>query len=39
MRATRTNLPGTHLATSLLAMLGFSVASIALTAVMIRRQG
>ncbi len=39
MRATLTNLPGTHLVTSLLAMLGFSVASIALTAVMIRRQG
>ncbi len=39
MRATLTNLPDTHLGTSLLVMAGFAVASTALSAVMIRRQG
>jgi ABC-2 type transport system permease protein len=39
MRATLTHLPGTHLGESLVVMAGFAVASVVLSAVMIRRQG
>ena len=39
MRASLTDLPGTHLARSLLVMAGFTIASLALSAVMIRRRG
>jgi len=39
MRATLTHLPDTHLGSSLLVMAGFAIASSALSAVMIRRQG
>lgn len=39
MRATLTDLPGTHLGISLLVMAGFTVGSMALSAAMIRRQG
>jgi ABC-2 type transport system permease protein len=39
MRATLTDLPGTHLGTSLLVMAGFAVFSLALSAVAVRRRG
>lgn len=39
MRATLTDLPGTHLARSLLVMSGFAMASIGISAAMIRRRG
>jgi len=39
MRSALTNLPGTHLGRSLLVMAAFAVASIALSAVTVRRRG
>lgn len=39
IRATATNLPGTHLDTSLAAMTAFAAASLLLSAIAIRRRG